>query len=103
MTRKRWIFYGVFGLFHLTAFIFTIVIDNNSRLLFKMVGWVPAFKWMTLLGLVLLVVDIFWSKAVNQDADREKEALNNELTILKAKLFDLQENARSSQVPPSVK
>lgn len=98
MTKNRWIFYAIFAAFHLASFIFTVVIDNNSSLLFKMVGWVPSFKWVTLLGLILLIVDILWSRMERKDADKEKSALNHELQTLKAKLFDMQEDSRKRDI-----
>jgi hypothetical protein len=98
MKKNRWIFYSLFGLFHLSAFVFTFIIDNNASLLFKMVGWVPAFKWVTLFGLILLLVDIFWVLSVNKESAKERDALQHELNTLKAKLFDLQEASRKSTV-----
>jgi hypothetical protein len=100
MKKNRWIFYLIFGLFHLTAFIFTVVLDNNTSLLFKMVSWVPTFKWITLLGLILLIVDIIWARSAHREEGREKAALTQENNILKAKMFDLQEAAKNSSAPP---
>ena len=97
MTKNRWIFYSVFGVFHLSAFIFTVTIDNNSSILFKMVGWVPTFKWVTLLGLILLIVDVIWVLSRNKEEAKEKAALNHELNTLKAKLFDMQEASRNTE------
>lgn len=100
MKKNRWIFFSIFALFHLGAFIFTVVLDNNTNLLFKMVGWVPSFKWITLLGLILLIIDIAWAVSAHREAQKEKAAYDHELNTLKAKLFDLQEAA--SQRPPSI-
>lgn len=102
MSKNRIILYLVFALFHLGAFIFTVVLDNNTDLLFSMVGWVPMFKWVTLLGLILLVVDICWAWIGNRDSKKEKEALTHELNTLKAKLFDMQEVSRQASVTPPV-
>lgn len=100
MTKNRLIFYTIFAAFHLCAFIFTIVIENNSSMLFSMVKYVPWFKYGTLLGLILVIVDVIWSWIINRDSQKEKAALNQELTTLKAKLFDLQEAAaKPAQTP----
>lgn len=99
MKKNRLVFYGIFALFHLVAFIFTVVLDNNTNLLFRMVGWVPSFKWITLFGLLLLVVDVTWAMLVHREAAKEKAALLHELNTLKAKLFDMQEVSKK-QVPP---
>lgn len=53
------------------------------------------FKWITFLGLVILVVDVVWALKANKDATKEKAALTLELNTLKAKLFDLQEVAKT--------
>lgn len=95
MNKNRIILYIVFAAFHLGAFIFTVILDNNTSLLFKMVSWVPMFKWITFLGLVILVVDVVWALKANKDATKEKAALTLELNTLKAKLFDLQEVAKT--------
>ena len=95
MNKNRLIFYLVFALFHIGAFIFTIILDGNTDLMFQMISWVPWFKWITFLGLTLLCVDVVWSWIINKNAEREKAALTKELHTLKAKLFDLQEVAKA--------
>lgn len=96
MNKNRIILYFVFAAFHLGAFIFTVVLDNNTSLLFKMVGWVPMFKWITFLGLVILITDVVWALKANKDAAKEKAAITLELNTLKAKLFDLQEAGKNT-------
>ncbi|MBT1704784.1 hypothetical protein [Chryseosolibacter indicus] len=106
MSKNRLIFYIVFGIFHISAFIFTVVLDNNTGILFQMVSWIPAFKWVTLAGLVLLIVDIIWVYASQKETTKEKAILNHELNTLKAKLFDMQEATRQNtgiQQPPQSK
>ncbi len=98
MNRNRLIFFSVFGLFHLSAFVFTVMLDNNTGLLFKMVSYVPSFKWLTLLGLLLLVADVVWAFMVYRISLKEKAALTLELNTLKAKLFDLQEAAKKQPI-----
>jgi hypothetical protein len=83
------------------AFIFTVVLDNNTDLLFRMVSWVPYFKWITLLGVILIIADVIWSWIINRDSQREKAALILELNTLKAKLFDLQEASSKGAGSPS--
>jgi hypothetical protein len=98
MNRNRLIFYSVFGLFHLSAFVFTVMLDNNTGLLFKMVSYVPSFKWLTLFGLLLLVADVVWAFFIHRNSSKEKAALTLELNTLKAKLFDLQEAAKRQAI-----
>jgi len=94
MNRNRLIFYAIFAAFHLGAFIFTIVIENNTNALFSMVKYIPWFKYGTLLGLILVIADVIWSWIINKDSQKERAALTHELNTLKAKLFDLQETAK---------
>lgn len=103
MNKNRLLFYLVFALFHIGAFIFTIILDGNTDLLFQMINWVPWFKWITFLGLVLLCADVVWSWIINKNAEREKAALSQELNTLKAKLFDLQESGKAAQQNQNVK
>ena len=94
MIRNRLIFYIVFGIFHLGALIFTVMLDNDTGLLFKMVSYVPTFKWLTLFGFIMLVGDFLWSLKDYLAYKKEKAALTQELDTLKARLFDLQEAAK---------
>ncbi len=107
MKKNKLIFYLIFALFHLGAFIFTLALDNNSTMLLKMVRWVPLFKWITFLGLVLVCIDFIWYWISFKEVNREKAALTHEVNTLKAKLFDLQEAASKNSptqrplTPPS--
>ncbi len=94
MKKNRLIFYAIFGVFHLSAFIFTIMLENNTSMLFSMVKYVPMFKYGTLLGLLLVIADFVWSWKVNKESAKDLEAREHELNVLKAKLFDLQEAAK---------
>lgn len=94
MIRNRLIFYIIFGIYQLGALVFTVMLDNDTGLLFKMVSYVPTFKWLTLLGFILLVTDVLWSLKDYLAGKKEKDALTHELNTLKAKLFDLQEAAK---------
>jgi hypothetical protein len=103
MKKNRLIFYLVFALFHIGAFIFTITLDGNTDLMFQMIGWVPWFKWITFFGLVMLCADVVWSWITNKESQREKSALTHELHTLKAKLFDLQESEKQAQQNQKIK
>ena len=94
MKKNRLIFYAIFALFHIGAFLFTVILDNNTSLLFSMVQYVPLFKYGTLLGVLLIIADFAWAWVAGKEAEKEKSALSHELNTLKAKLFDLQEAAK---------
>ena len=91
MKKNRIIFYLIFALFHIAAFVFTVALGNDSGFLMSMFGWVPYFKWVTLAGVVLVLIDFIWSWVATKDRQRERDALSHEVNTLKAKLFDLQE------------
>src|SRR5687768_16044392 len=97
MKKNRLIFYGLFAAYNLGAFIFTLILENNTSMLFSMVQYVPLFKYGTLLGLILVIIDVIWSWIINRDSTKEKAALTHELNTLKAKLFDLQEEAKTAR------
>lgn len=102
MKKNRVIFYLIFALFHIGALIFTIQLGNSSSFLMSMFSWVPYFKWVTLLGVVLMIIDFVWAIASAKESNREKSVLSQEVNTLKAKMFDLQEQMSknaSSQRP----
>lgn len=99
MKKNRVIFYLIFALFHIGALIFTIQLGNSSSFLMSMFSWVPYFKWVTLLGVVLMIVDFVWAIASAKESNREKSVLSQEVNTLKAKMFDLQE--QMSKTPSS--
>ena len=96
MTKNRKIFYLVFAIFQVVAFIFTLYIEDFSFLtkIYKYIGW---FKYITFLGIMLVVTDVVWTWIVSRDTQKEHGALTHELNTLKAKLFDLQEIAKVSE------
>jgi len=102
MKKNRVIFYVIFALFHIGAFIFTVALGNDSGFLMSMFSWVPYFKWVTLLGVVLVAIDFAWTSIEVKNRNREKEALAHEVNTLKAKLFDMQEEItrKASEHPP---
>jgi hypothetical protein len=91
MKKNRVIFYLIFALFHIGALIFTIQLGNSSSFLMSMFSWVPYFKWVTLLGVVLMIIDFVWAIASAKESNRETSVLSQEVNTLKAKMFDLQE------------
>jgi hypothetical protein len=105
MKKNRLIFYAVFGAFHLILTIFSFYVDsqrNDFAFLTRMLGWIPTLKWLSVLGLLLLITDIVWSMIEKKELVKENTALNQEMNTLKAKLFDLQEDAKKhSQTPPN--
>ena len=103
MSSKRLIFYAVFGVFHLFLLVFSIYVDAQKEdfsFLTKLLSWISVTKYGAMFGLLLLLIDIGWTYTLNKKNDFEKTSLTNELTTLKAKLFDLQEGAKKAAEPP---
>jgi hypothetical protein len=84
MKKNRLIFYLIFALFHIGAFIFTVALGNNSSFLISMFSWVPYFKWVTLLGVVLVIVDFVGATIAMKELCREKSALSHKFNKMKA-------------------
>ena len=102
MKKDRLIFYAIFAVFHLFIFGFTMYMDSqksNYNFLFSMLNKIWMLKYGSLIGLILLVVDVIWLMRGEKQHAAEKMQLQNELTNLKAKLFDLQENAKKNAPP----
>jgi cell division protein FtsB len=102
MTRNRLIFYIIFGVYQVLAFMFTLIMESSASFLFKLVAFVGWFKYITFLGVVLIAADFIW---LWMDARRQKktdEEFRHENNILKAKVYDLQEGVKSKpEVPKS--
>lgn len=106
MKRNRLIFYAVFAVFHLFLVFFTIYVESNKtdfRFLTQMLEWISITKYGAMFGLILLAVDFFWVRKSDKSHEKEVDALNNELNVLKAKLFDMQESAKISAASKEVK
>jgi hypothetical protein len=107
MKKNRLIFYAIFGAFHLFLTIFAFYVNSQRgdiAFLGKMLSWIPWMKWGAVLGLILFIADVIWNGMDTKELRKENAALNQEMNTLKAKLFDLQEDAKkASQSNPNVK
>jgi len=106
MNKNRLILYVVFGLFHLGLLIFTTYVDAQKEdfaFLTQLLSWISVTKYLAIFGLLLFLTDVAWAYWINKKTEEEKTSLRNELTTLKAKLFDLQEAAKKVTPPPSPK
>jgi hypothetical protein len=100
MKMNRVIFYTVFGLLHLFIFVFSIYMDNqqdNLDFLLFMRKKIWMLKYGSFILLILMVVNVILHYRDNRRNLLETEKLNNELVHLKAKLYDLQEAARTTE------
>lgn len=103
MNQRRLIFYSIFGIYQLCAFIFTLVMESDTGFLFKLVSYVKWFKYATFLGLVLVIIDfIWWWRDVRNNA-KSQDSMRHENNTLKARVYDLQEAAKEPKSTPSAK
>jgi hypothetical protein len=102
MKKNRLIFYSVFGALHLFIFLFSLYMDGqkeNVQFLFQMQGKIWMLKYGSLILLFLMVANVILHYRDNRRNHREKDELTTELNNLKAKLYDLQEQAKSKPLP----
>lgn len=100
MKRNTLITYAVFLVFIITligtTFYFeSIVEQGNFNKMLDLATNATTFKYLSFIGLILLAVDFVMNYLTVRQLSKEKEALQSEMTILKAKLFDLQEAAKT--------
>jgi hypothetical protein len=100
MTKSRIIFYSVFGVYQLVAFIFTLYIEKIALSLVHYLAW---FKYITFLGLVLIITDFVWLWLDQRKQKQMEEASRHENNVLKAKVYDLQQGASPKQEVPKAK
>jgi tRNA U34 5-carboxymethylaminomethyl modifying GTPase MnmE/TrmE len=71
---------------------------ENIQFLFQLQGKIWMLKYGSFILLILMIINVILHYRDNHRNIREKESLNQELTQLKAKLYDLQENAKVTPV-----
>src|SRR5258708_19218401 len=85
MAKNRLIFYSIFGVYQLGAFIFTVIIDtDNTSALLSVYGYLSWFKYLSLVGVILIVVDFVWTWR-----DRKSTRLNSSHQIISYAVFCL--------------
>lgn len=97
MDRKRLVLYIVLMVLHVSAFIYAYRIDELDIL--QLAGhteYIPFFKYMAFLGVVMIGLDITWGFLAWKRTRDENNDLREENTSLKARLFDIQESSRKS-------
>jgi len=104
MTKRRIIFFAIFGTYHLLLLFFTFYMESqkeNFKFLGAMLKNFSLFKYGAFLGLLLLIIDIIWSWRANIAQRRENDALILEANTLKAKVYDLQEAVKDKGPAPT--
>ncbi len=101
MNRKRLLLYLIFIVYQGGAFFFTYLVDGHLDLL-GLLKYIPWFKYVSFLGLLLIILDIVWSFKEYKSNQKQKKELKDENTVLKAKLYDIQESGRKSAASKGV-
>ena len=102
MAKNRLIFYSIFGVYQLGAFIFTVVIDtDNTSALLSLYGYLSWFKYLSFIGVILIVTDFVWSWRQMRKAMQEVEESRHENNTLKAKIYDIQETKKQPSTSPN--
>jgi hypothetical protein len=96
-VRRRVILYGLFGAYQCAALFFTYLVDGHLDLL-GLLKYIPWFKYIAFLGLLMIVVDVLTWYFIELKANKKENAeLKEENINLKARIYDLQESAKKSE------
>lgn len=95
MLRKRLLLYLAFAAFQITSFVFTVMVDGHLDLL-GLLKYIPLFKYIAFLGVIMIVVDFIWFWMDRQSNKLQQKDLEKENTELKAKLYDYQEASKAA-------
>jgi len=101
MKKPRLIFYLIFFLLQLGMFTFSLVVEdrkNDFEFLFSLHGFIPSLKYVTFIGLILLIIDFVWYNITLNSHSKELEHLKSEHNSIKAKLFDMQVAVKEANV-----
>lgn len=102
MKKNRLIFYSVIGGLHLFIFLFTLYMDSqrdNLQFLVDLQKVIWLLKYAMFILLVLFVTNFILHLRDNKRHQRENVQLIQELNILKARLYDLQESEKKASEP----
>ncbi len=96
MLRKRLLLYLAFVAYQILSFVFTVMVDGHLDLL-GLLKFIPLFKYITFLGVVMIVVDIVWFWMDHQTNKSLQADLEKENNAMKVKLYDIQEAAKVAE------
>ena len=98
MNQKRLLLYLAFAIYQLSAFIFTVLVDGHLDLL-GLLRFIPWFKYISFIGVILLVADLAWFWLDRRTQMKKQLDLQKENTELKAKIFDFQGGGAPTKRP----
>ena len=62
MNTRRIVFLLIFGAYHLSVFLFTLLVEFKDGYIYTLLNKVSLFKYGALLGFVLFVIEFFFVK-----------------------------------------
>jgi hypothetical protein len=99
MKKNRLIFYAVIGGLHLVVLFFSFYMDSqqdNLEFLIRLQKAIWLLKYCSFIIVVLFVSNFVLHIRDNKRHIRENQGLIQEMNVLKAKLYDLQEGAKKT-------
>jgi len=85
MLRKRIILYLALATYQILSFVFTLMVDGYLDLL-ALLKYIPYFKYVAGIGVILVFVDIIWFWREHADNTFSRNRLEDQNTFLKSKL-----------------
>jgi hypothetical protein len=102
MKNPRKLLFYFFLAYNLFLFLGAVYVDSNQNdlgFLLNIKSYIPWMKYFTFLGLVLFFVAYVVFNRDIRIVNKEVKKSKDEHTMLKAKLFDMQEKIGSDAVP----
>ena len=62
MNTRRIIFLSIFGVYQLSVFLFTLIVEFKDGYIYTLLNKVSLFKYGALIGLILFVIEFFLVK-----------------------------------------
>ncbi len=85
MNWKRPVLYGLFIIYQISAFVFTVMVDGHLDLL-GLLKYIKYFKYVSFIGVVLIVIDILWYRREQLARQLESEGWRREKNMLRSRI-----------------
>ncbi len=63
MNTRRIIFLSIFGIYHVSVFVFTLLVEFKDGYIYTLLNKVSLFKYGAVLGLVLFIIEFFFARS----------------------------------------
>ncbi len=92
----RLIFYLIFAVYQLGAFVFTVMVDGHLDL-FGLLKYIPKFKFIAFIGIIFLLIEVIWYFVDRRNRREDEDELQHQNDVLKAKIRNLEEAAKTPE------